>query len=292
VHTALDCIPCLARQALEAARFVTTDRAVHERLVREALLATAAMDFGQSPVVMAQRIHRTLRDMTGVHDPYRAVKDRFNAMALSMLAQLEAELAKAADPVALAVRLAIAGNVIDLGVNGDLTETEARRAVFSALSEPFHGDIDAFRREVTEARSILYLADNAGEIIFDRLLIERLPTARVVVAVRGGPVLNDATMTDAEAAGLCDTVEVIDNGSDAPGTVLSDCREAFRQRFAEADLIIAKGQGNFETLSDEMADIWFLLKVKCPVIADRVGLPVGTHVLARACQQEEPPCGR
>ena len=99
------------------------------------------------------------------------------------------------------------------------------------------------------------------------------------MAVRGGPILNDATMDDAQAAGLCDIVEVIDNGSDAPGTVLSDCSEAFRRRFAEADLIIAKGQGNFETLSDEPANIFFLFKVKCPVIAGHVGLPLGTHVL-------------
>jgi len=281
MHTALDCIPCLVRQALEAARFVTTDRAVHERLVREALLATAAMDFGNSPVVMAQRIHRMLRDMAGVHDPYRAVKDRFNGMALSMLAQLEEDLAQAADPLALALRLAIAGNVIDLGVNGNLTEPEARRAIVSVLNEPFHGDIASFCQAVKEARSILYLADNAGEIVFDRLLIERLPTDRVVVAVRGGPVLNDATMPDAKAAGLSRMVEVIDNGSDAPGTVLGDCDHAFRQRFADADLIIAKGQGNFETLSDETANLWFLLKVKCPVIAGSLGLPVGTHVLTR-----------
>ena len=184
MHTALDCIPCLARQALEAARFVTTDQAVHERLVREVLLATAAMDFGQSPVVMAQQIHRTLRGTAGVEEPYRAVKDRFNGMALSMLPQLEAELAKAADPLALALRLAIAGNVIDLGVNGDLTEADVRAGILGVLDEPFRGDTETFRDAVKEARSILYLADNAGEIIFDRLLIEQLPTDRVVVAVR------------------------------------------------------------------------------------------------------------
>ena len=202
-------------------------------------------------------------------------------MALGMLPDLSARVCQAEDPLAMGLRLAIAGNVIDLGVDGELTEQSARWSVLSAQNEPFHGDVDAFRQAAGKSRSILYLADNAGEIVFDRLLIEQLGSERVSVAVRGGPVLNDATMKDAQAAGLCDIVNVIDNGSDAPGTILNDCSKEFRSRFAEADLIIAKGQGNYETLSDEEADIFFLFKVKCPVIGNHIGLPVGTHVLTR-----------
>ena len=281
MRTALDCIPCFARQALEAARFVTDDPAVHERTVRDVLRMAAEMDLAQCPPAVAQRIHRQLREITGVEDAYRAVKDRFNRLALDMLPELAATIEQSADPLYMALRLAIAGNVIDLGVNGGLTEDETRRAVAGALDEPFHGDFDAFRRAVEDARSILYLADNAGEIVFDRLLIEQIPTGRVTVVVRGRPVLNDATMVDAEAAGLCDWVEVIDNGSDAPGTLLDDCSQEFKRRFTEADLILAKGQGNFETLSDEPHNIFFLLKAKCSVIAAHVGVPIGTHVLAR-----------
>ena len=281
MHTPLECIPCLARQALEAARFVTDDPAVHERVLREVLPWAAEMNLAQCPPAIAQRMHRRLRQFTGVDDPYRAVKDRFNRMALDMLPDLSARVRQAADPLGTALRLAIAGNVIDLGVNGGLTEDEARRALAGALDEPFHGDVEGFRQAAEAANDILYLADNAGEIVFDRLLIEQLRAERVTVVVRGGPILNDATMADAEAAGLCGLVETIDNGSDAPGTILSDCSEDFRRRFAEADLIIAKGQGNFETLSDETANIYFLFKAKCPVIADHVGLPVGTHVATR-----------
>jgi len=287
MRTALDCIPCFARQALEAARFVTDDPAVHERLVREMLRTTARMDFAQCPPAVAQNMHRILRLMTGVYDPYRAAKDRFNKMALDMLAELSARVRGAADPLAMALRLAIAGNVIDMGVNGGITEDEARRSVRNALNEPFDGDVDAFRQAVDKARNILYLADNAGEIVLDRLLIEQLPAERVTLAVRGGPILNDATMADAEAAGLCDMVKVIDNGSDAPGTILSDCGEVFLRRFARADLIIAKGQGNFETLSDEPANFYFLFKAKCPVIAGHVGLPLGTHVLLHSSRVPE-----
>lgn len=283
MHTALECIPCFARQALEAARFVTDDPTVHERILRDVLRAVAEMDLAQCPPVIAQRIHRHLRQLTGVADPYRAAKDRFNRMALDMLPELSAKVREAADPLAMALRLAIAGNVIDLGVNGGLTVDEARQAMAGALDEPFHGDVEGFRQAAKAANDILYLADNAGEIVFDRLLIEQLQPERVTVVVRGGPVLNDATMADAEAAGLCDLVETIDNGSDAPGTILADCNESFRRRFTGADMIIAKGQGNFETLtsSDETANIYFLFKAKCPVIADHAGVPVGTHVAAR-----------
>lgn len=286
MHTALECIPCFARQALEAARFVTDDADIHDRLLRDVLRATAEMDLSQCPPVLAREIHQALRRMTGVADPYRAVKDRFNRMALDMLPEMAAMVAKAADPFGLAVRLAIAGNVIDLGANGGITEEEARRCIQGTLQEPFEGNIDALRRSVGEAQRILYLADNAGEIVLDRLLIEQLPIERVTVAVRGGPILNDATAQDAQAAGLCDIVEIVDNGSHAPGTVLSDCSDKFRRRFAESDLIIAKGQGNFETLSDEPNNIFFLFKVKCPVIAGHVGLPLGTHVLTRTAEAQ------
>lgn len=289
MRTSLDCIPCFVRQALEAARFVTDDPAVHERLVREMLRTTARMDFAQCPPSVAQNMHRILRLMTGVYDPYRRAKDRFNKMALDMLPGLSAKVRDAADPMAMAIRLAIAGNVIDLGVNGGLTEDQAQLSVRNAMNEPFDGDVDAFRQAVDKARNILYLADNAGEIVLDRLLIEQLPAERVTLVVRGGPILNDATIADAEAAGLCDLVEVIDNGSDAPGTVLSDCGEVFLRRFAQADLTIAKGQGNFETLSDKPANIYFLFKAKCPVIGNQVGLPVGTHVLT--CGTTASPAG-
>jgi len=284
MRTALECIPCFARQALEAARFVTDDAGIHERLLRDVLRATAEMDLGQCPPVVARQIHRALRNMTAVADPYRAVKDRFNRMALDLLPELTVMVAEAADPFGLAVRLSIAGNVIDLGVNGGITEEEARRCIRSALHEPFEGDIEALRQSVGAAQRILYLADNAGEIVLDRLLIEQLSIGRVTLAVRGGPILNDATMEDAQAAGLCDIVEAIGNGSDAPGTVLDDCDDAFRRRFTEADLVIAKGQGNFETLSDEPKNIFFLFKVKCPVIAGHAGLPLGTHVLTRVSE--------
>ncbi|MBN2369555.1 MAG: DUF89 family protein [Vicinamibacteria bacterium] len=281
MKTYLDCIPCFVRQALEAVRPLTTDVAVHERIVREVLRSAAEMDFAQSPPSMGQFIHRRLREITGVADPYRDKKISFNRMALEMLAENKARVEAASDPLGTAVRLAVAGNVIDLGVKGGLTESDAREAIERALSEPLHGDVNELRRALSSARRILYLTDNAGEIVFDRLLIEQLPLDRVTVAVRGRPIINDATLEDAVAAGLDSLVEVIDNGSDAPGTILSDCSEGFRERFRTSDLIIAKGQGNFETLYDDGNDVMFLFKAKCPVIAAHIDLPLGSHVMTR-----------
>ena len=201
MNTYLECIPCFIRQTLDAARMATDDPALHEEMLRGVLRAAAEMDLAETPPVVGQKIHRRLRELTGNADPYAAVKTRFNEMALAMLPELRARIAAAEDPFAAAVRLAITGNIIDFGPKGNVTEADAREAIARALTEPLHGDMDAFRAAVEAAGDILYLADNAGEIVFDRALIERLPAGRVTVAVRGGPVINDATVEDAEGHG-------------------------------------------------------------------------------------------
>ena len=278
--TALDCMACLVRQSLDAARMVSNDPVVHEQIMREVLEWTARMDLKLAPPVLAQRIHRRLREITGVNDPYRAAKDQGNRMALALLPELESVVDHSPEPLVMALRLAMAGNVIDLGASSAITPAGLERAVRQAMTEPLTGPLAEFKRAVDEARTILYLADNAGEIVFDRLLIKQLRPPRVTVAVRGAPVINDATIEDARGAGLGEMVALIENGSDAPGTLLEDCSETFRRHYEMADLIIAKGQGNFETLSQEARNIFFVFKVKCTVIAAHLGLPVGTHILA------------
>ncbi len=284
MNTSLDCIPCFVRQSLDAARIVTDDIELQKQILQEALRAASELDFSEPPPVVAQRIHRKLRAITGIDDPYRPVKDQFNRLAWELLPGLEEQVKTADDPLCVAARMAIAGNVIDLGVGSGITEDGVREAFGQVLTEPFHGEVDAFRDAVEKAEKILYLADNSGEIVFDRLLVEQLPRERVTLAVRGGPILNDATMPDAHTAKMHELVELTDNGSDAPGTILSDCSDAFQKRYREADLIISKGQGNFETLSGRAGKdpIFFLFKVKCPVVADRIDLKLGTHVLMKA----------
>jgi len=247
--------------------------------MRELLHDLSETSMDSSPPVLAQSLHRRLRGLTGVEDPYRSAKNEQNCLALKFLNDMKGEINTAADPLATAVRLAIAANIIDLGAKTGIESKDIRAALTRAVREPVTGDMDDFRAAVSQARNILYLADNAGEIVFDRLLIEQLSPARVTLVVRGKPVINDATMVDARSVGLHSIVEVIDNGSDAPGTVLADCRPEFIRRFHAADLVLAKGQGNFETLGDVRRNIFFLFKVKCAVIASHVGLPAGTNLL-------------
>jgi damage-control phosphatase, subfamily I len=281
-----DCIPCILRQSLDAARLVTPDTSLHEAILRETLFACAQTGYDQPPPMLAARVHRRLRALSGVDDPYLEIRREQNRMALALLPELEARVAAAKDPFRLSVALAIAGNIIDLGVKGDVTKSDIRESIEAALENEITGNFDEFHTAVQRAERILYLADNAGEIVFDRLLLERLPRDRVMMAVRGAPVINDVILSDAEQCGLDSLVRVVSNGSDAPGTVLSECSAEFRELFDSADLIIAKGQGNFETLSGVDAQVYFLFKVKCRLVAEHTALPLGAHVLLRS--QERP----
>lgn len=231
---------------------------------------------------MGQQIHRLIRELAEVDDPYHGVKQRFNDMALKLYAKMRNFIIASGDPLETAVRLAIAGNIIDFGVKSQLQETELEEMINQCLSSEFSGgQMGAFRKAIQEAEDILYLADNAGEIVFDRLLIEQLPVEKVTVAVKGSPIINDATMEDAVHAGLPQIVDVIDNGSDAPGTILQSCSQDFRNHFDKADLVIAKGQGNYETLSDVDKNIFFVLKAKCPVISRNIGCEIGEMILRK-----------
>jgi uncharacterized protein with ATP-grasp and redox domains len=283
----LDCIPCLIRQAIEAARLATTDERIHERVVREVLRSVSDLDMSQSPPLIAQRTHRLIRELVGKKDPYQGMKKRFNELALKLYPELRNKVVSSEDRLATAVRLAIAGNVIDMGVKGSLQDSDLDMAIAESLVADLDSvQLDLFKKSLSAAQRILYLADNAGEIVFDRLLIEQLPREKVTVAVKGEPVINDATIRDAYAAGLHRIVEVIENGSDGPGTILKSCSHSFRQRFAIADLVIAKGQGNYESLSDTNKDIFFILKAKCSVIARHIGCEVGDIVLQKSNASE------
>ncbi|MCD4831663.1 MAG: ARMT1-like domain-containing protein [Anaerohalosphaeraceae bacterium] len=279
----LDCIPCFVRQALDSARLATDDERIHEKVVREVLRLAADLDMSQSPPAIGQHIHRLIRKMVGNDDPYYELKQRFNRLAMRMYIELAQRVRESENPLETAVRLAIAGNIIDLGVKTSIAESEIEKIINDSLTADFDGQqIEEFKNAVNQAEKILYLADNAGEIVFDKFLIEQLPHEKITVVVRGRPVINDATMEDAEFAGLTEMAEVIDNGSDGPGTILETCSQSFRERFENADLIIAKGQGNYETLSDIDKDIFFLLKVKCPVIAEDIGCKVGRMILRKS----------
>jgi len=262
---------------------VTDDEAIHAQVMHQALELLRCTDARQTPPAIGQQIHRLIRQVTENPDPYRKKKQSSNQFALRLYPQLKDKIRGSATPLETAVRLAIAGNVIDFGICHSLDAVALPKAIESVLADEWNTDrLGEFAQAVNDARSILFLGDNAGEIVFDRLLIEELPHEKVTYVVKGSPVINDATREDAEVAGLTNLVEVIDNGSDAPGTILESCSEDFRERFEQSDLIIAKGQANYESLSGVDKDIFFILKAKCPVLAADLGCDIGQMILRRS----------
>jgi uncharacterized protein with ATP-grasp and redox domains len=276
MKTYLDCYPCFLRQALDAARLAGADERQQRVVLDRVLDLLRQVEPSSTPPEIGDRVHRIVRQEVGHDDPYRVVKETSTRQALALYPRSKRLLAEADDPLEVAVRLSIAGNIIDLAPDQQYDLWDEVKRV---LVQPFAiDDRAAFREALSRAGQVLYLADNAGETVFDRALIETLAMP-VVYAVKGGPVLNDATREDALAAGVDRVAEVVSTDSNAPGTILSRCSEEFRRLYDEAELVIAKGQSNYETLSEEGPKVFFLLQTKCPVIARDVGVPVGSIVL-------------
>jgi uncharacterized protein with ATP-grasp and redox domains len=286
MHTFLDCYPCFVRQALEAARQLGADERKQKIVLERVLEALRDIDLSFTPPQIGDQVHRLVRQELGDGDPYRAFKEEATREALALLPRLNEIMEKAEDPLETAVRLSIAGNIIDAGHHSSY---ELWPTVQRVLSQPFAvADLEPLRRSMALVPWVLFLADNAGETVFDRLLIETLAVP-VVYAVKDGPIINDATVEDARMAGLDGAAQLLSTGSDAPGTILERCSQRFKRVFAEAPLIIAKGQANYETLSEQGVEVFFLLQAKCPVIARDLGVPVRGLVVRRGGVLSEDP---
>lgn len=280
---ARECISCLARQAVQVAEEATPDASLQDQIIKASLCELSNLSFDQTSPEIAYRMHQHAKQITGVADPYSALKATYNNVALQIAntLQLEKLIADSESPFDTACRIAIAGNIIDFSTGVNLGSEDIRRSVEDSLTKPLFGTgPHALQAAAEKAKKILYLADNSGEIVFDRFLIALLPTDKVTLVVKGGPIVNDATMDDAIAAGLTEMVKVIDNGHDAQGTILPACSDSFRQAFEQADLIISKGQANFETLSDiRDKHIFFLLRAKCQSVASAIDCARMSYVL-------------
>jgi len=286
VKTYPDCIPCGVRQALDAARLISDDPAFHEQVLRETLKILAGMNYSAPPPLISRDIHRLIRKLSGVEDLYREAKLRFNHYLLDRLKGFKSMVESSPDPFETALRLAIAGNVIDFGVRGDLEESEVEATIRQGLEARLDRTaIEALRSSLQDAGRVLYVGDNAGEIVFDCLFIETIlkepDPADICFMVRGRPILNDATTEDAQQVGLDKICRVVDTGQDAPGCLLADCPPECLAEIERADLVIAKGQGNYETLSELEQEIFFLLKVKCRIIAQDIGSELGSFIIMR-----------
>lgn len=288
-----ECIPCLLRQALTVARTAALEEEKQYGALQE-LSHTFFNDFDRalSPPEFAVTVHSYLTSLSGVADPYAEVKEKSNREALAALPQARELLQQSSSPLKDAVLLSIAGNIIDFGIHEHIDIAGEIDKILKVEKERIPKETgDLFEYELLfdrleKAKSILFLGDNAGEIVFDRLLIEEIlrqyPTKKISFAVRDTPIINDATVDDGRRVGLDKVSELISSGCRLPGTILAEANEHFLTRFNEADLIISKGQGNFESLADRShKEVFFLFMAKCRVITDYLGCNERDIILTR-----------
>lgn len=277
MKTYIDCYPCLLRQALRAARLVHANEAQLNQLMQQTLSLLQHQPENATPPEIAYQIQRMIQQNISENDPYLEKKQLSTMQSLLLYPEMKQMVSQSSDPLAMAIRISIAGNIIDYGVSDQIADL--RQTLERIVNQPYViDDSNAFRTLLKSVDYLLFLADNAGETVFDRVLIEELPLP-VIYAVKDRPILNDATMEDAISAGLNTCATLISTGSQAQGIILSLCSQEFHQTFNQAPLIIAKGQANYETLSDNpLQKIFFLLQVKCPVLGLDFGAPEGSIV--------------
>ena len=278
MKTYYECMPCFLKQTVHALDAV--DPLYQEAILREVLHVLGDTDFSLSPPEMVRKVFEVVESYNGKIDYYADAKKKSNNYILNMYEELSEIILNSDDPFDTAMRLAIAGNIIDFGVKHDFSDKLIHAEIEKVLvSKEISSDF--LKDEVKKAEKILYVGDNAGEIVFDKLFLKQLPIEKITYAVRGEAVLNDVLQEDAEMVGLTDMLPVISNGSAFPGTVLSECSPEFKEVFNNADLIISKGQGNYETMSGLDHNIIFLLMIKCPVISRDIGYKAGSFVVRR-----------
>lgn len=283
-----DCISCLTQGALRRAASVQDETLKLEFMQGVARIMTGAdPEYDSAPLVDA-RVIQLQRSLLHLEDNYTEIKHKFNMLVLGLYEKLKARVDAADDPLHAAIQLSMAGNYIDFGVLGNIDPDEALRILDEAASRHVDpAEYALLRADLKGSGEVVFLHDNCGEVVLDMLLIETIqklyPGKKVVSVVRGGPILNDATIVDAREIGLCGKVEVLENGlQDIAGTQLDMLPEAVRSRIENADLVIAKGQGNFESLIDCGLNVYFLFLSKCPSYTQWFGFERFSGILKNA----------
>lgn len=283
MKTYLECIPCFLKQSLEAARMTTDDEEIHVRVVKNVMKHLQTISLDQSPPELSREVHDIIRNITGSKDPYKEVKKQSNEMAKALYPHLSKLVTIADDPLLMAIKLAIVGNVIDFGTSNrykieDMINTAAQRKFVDDAYPQFKNTLET-------ATTILYLADNSGEIFFDKLLIKELlkQGKKITYVVKAHPIINDVLRDDAQFAGIDKLATIIEGDAgqkrSAPGMVLTYTSKEFQQQLNTADMVLSKGQGNYEALSAINREIFFLLMVKCPLVARDIGTELAQLVL-------------
>jgi uncharacterized protein with ATP-grasp and redox domains len=271
-----ECIVCRMRQALDVCNFVGADEITKQSILKRVMEILIDGIESDSPDGVGFLIQTELKRLTNHNDPYKKVKAESIQKALELYPELVRLVENSSQKLKTAVELCIAGNVIDFGPSNKHDIELAVRQVMEAEKSYF--DFREFAEELKNARMVLVLGDNAGETVFDRLLMEQVDK-QFYYAVKGEAVLNDAIFEDAVFSGIGRVAEIINNGSPMSGTVLPRCSSEFKDIFYSADMVISKGQANFETLAEEKRRIFFLFKVKCMLLCRKHNLPLNEYVL-------------
>ncbi|MBU4484110.1 DUF89 family protein [bacterium] len=288
MKTFKECIPCFLKQAENTLTFIEVNDADRDTIISRANEYISDIDCNLTPPEISRGIYHIVSNVTGIEDLFKNAKIESNKVALSLYPHLKDILSKSKDRMLTAVKLAVVGNTIDYGTrfhsdgSNDIDiEDEIKKIMESEFDNTnSFFDIDEFKDKLLRAKNVLYIGDNAGEIVFDKVLIEEMSDKDVTFVVRSRPAINDILLEDAKTVGMDSIARVIESGSDFAGTIPEKSTPEFQEAFDDADIIISKGQGNFETL-DVYPDkpIFFILRVKCPVVAAKVGLPVGSVIL-------------
>jgi uncharacterized protein with ATP-grasp and redox domains len=272
----IDCLPCMLRQVLEASRMATNNEEVLKKIMDRSIgFLNRYESYGSSPEMVGE-FHKIVKEMTGEGDPYRKIKQRDIRIALRILPDLKRSYAGREDEMYWALKAAAVGNVLDSAID---INADVEKDLEAEIEKPFEiCDIGIFKEKLKGARSVLVIGDNAGETVFDTTVLEKLFLQRVYYAVRNTAVINDATMEDARASGISRYGTIVSTGCDAPGTILNQCSREFLELFYGADIVIAKGQGNYESLLGCDREIFFLLKAKCYVLSKSIGVGLNGYV--------------
>lgn len=278
--TQLECIPCTVNSYLRLVEAEVVPPEKREELMRQLLNFLSGVDYQISPPAMGRELHRMIRTSLQNADPYREIKKKYNQMMLDLYPTFREMVEQSPTPFETAMRLAIGGNVIDFGAKYQFEVMETiRQAMEHELSID---DSTSLKKALETARSLLYIGDNCGEIVLDRLFLESMDVPEKTFVVRGGPVINDITLEDARLVGMEEVARVVSTGDDSPGAVWESSSGEFKELFTEADVVISKGQGNLEGLMEvRHKHIYFLLVTKCELIADRIGCSKGEFVVRK-----------
>ena len=280
-----DCIICNLNIIFRTLKIINKDENFLIENMKKVIGGISKVNKKLFPPELGEIVYKIVINSTNVKDPYKDIKRKQNNLILNNYFNLRQTILNTKDPLFEAVKFAVIGNVIDFGIKEvvdfeeDIKNSFKKRIVIN--------DYNLFERDLKLSKRILYIGDNSGEIVFDKLLIslikEIYPDIDITFACRSEPIINDVLIKDALQVGIDEYAEVISSGMNLPGTILRYVNNEFMEELRRSDLVIAKGQGNFEGLEEEkMEKIYFLLKAKCKVVADYLGCRVGDLIIKRS----------